>query len=340
MSYKISVIIPVYNAEKTLKLAINSVINQTFGFENIELICVDDCSKDNSKLIIEEFSNKYVNIKGIFLDKNSGGPSKPRNIGIDAVTSDYIMFCDSDDEFVNDYCETLYSAINSGDYDICICENYSRFLDGIYAPSSTDSKEKKLVTNPHILRHTMWGNIFKTSLIVDNNIKCPNTLCEDGVFGIKAFTMAKTIVYLPNYHGYIYTVESKDNASVTHDVNKEDISSYIDGCYLINEYLNENNIEKTRLINSIAMIFFMFFKLKASKDDKIFLLDKLNDFEKSIGQPVVLKVKVFNILNNLVVNRNYGFFIIICSIARIFYKNRFIKNFLFRKYSNFKKISH
>ena len=87
MNYKISIIIPIYNAQDTLKIAINSVINQTIGFENIELILVDDKSTDKSKDIINNYSNKYDNVKSIFLKENNGSPSKPRNIGIDNVTS-------------------------------------------------------------------------------------------------------------------------------------------------------------------------------------------------------------------------------------------------------------
>lgn len=99
MTYKISVIVPIFNAENDLKNAINSVINQTIGFENIELILVDDCSTDNSKNIINYYLTKYPNIKAIFL-KNTGNPSKPRNIGIDKSTGEYLMFLDSDDFFV------------------------------------------------------------------------------------------------------------------------------------------------------------------------------------------------------------------------------------------------
>ena len=70
MNPKISVIVPTYNAESYLMNAVNSVINQSFGFENIELILIDDCSSDNSREIIEEYSKKYDNIKPIFLEKN------------------------------------------------------------------------------------------------------------------------------------------------------------------------------------------------------------------------------------------------------------------------------
>ena len=71
MSFKISVIMPIYNAEKNLKKSINSIIQQTIGFENIELILVDDKSTDNSRSIIEHFSTKFQNITPIFLENNS-----------------------------------------------------------------------------------------------------------------------------------------------------------------------------------------------------------------------------------------------------------------------------
>lgn len=67
--YKISIIIPVFNAEKFLKNTIGGIIKQTIGFKNIELILVDDCSKDKSRDIIQEYANKYDNIKPIFLEK-------------------------------------------------------------------------------------------------------------------------------------------------------------------------------------------------------------------------------------------------------------------------------
>lgn len=67
--YKVSVIIPIYNQEKYLDRAINSVINQSIGFENIELLLVDDCSIDNTKEIINNYINMYENIKGLFLEK-------------------------------------------------------------------------------------------------------------------------------------------------------------------------------------------------------------------------------------------------------------------------------
>lgn len=72
MTYKISVVIPVYNAEEDLNNAIDCVINQSFGFDNIELILVDDASSDNSKMIIKRYQSKYDNIKLVELEKIQG----------------------------------------------------------------------------------------------------------------------------------------------------------------------------------------------------------------------------------------------------------------------------
>ena len=79
MDYKVSVIIPVYNAEKYLKNAIESVINQTIGFENIELILVDDNSTDESPKIILDYSEKYENIVSFLSNENHGLPGFGRN---------------------------------------------------------------------------------------------------------------------------------------------------------------------------------------------------------------------------------------------------------------------
>lgn len=140
--YKISVIIPIYNAENELETAINSIINQNFGFENIELILVDDKSTDNSKEIIQKYENKYKNIIGVYLDNNSGLPGKPRSIGIEYATSDYLMFLDADDEYTKDAFEILYHIIEKEKSDFVIANYYFNF-DGEIVKSNFKFKLKK-----------------------------------------------------------------------------------------------------------------------------------------------------------------------------------------------------
>lgn len=90
----VSVIIPVYNAERTIKDTLDSVINQTY--KNLEIICINDCSKDNSLEILNEYVKKDERIKVLSNEKNSG-VAKTRNNGLKIATGEYIAFVDSDD---------------------------------------------------------------------------------------------------------------------------------------------------------------------------------------------------------------------------------------------------
>lgn len=93
--YNVSVIVPIYNAEKYLDDTIKSLINQTYGFENIELVLVNDGSKDRSLEICKKYKEKYDNI--VIVDKENSGVSDTRNTGFKKSTGKYVMFLDSDD---------------------------------------------------------------------------------------------------------------------------------------------------------------------------------------------------------------------------------------------------
>lgn len=128
--FKISIIIPVYNGEKYLPSTLDSVINQSIGIENLEIIIANDCSTDSTKQIIEEYReriNSQTNketIKSIHLIQNMGGAYGPRNIALDDVNGEYLMFIDSDDTYPLDACETLYNKINEYNCDI----TFGRYL--------------------------------------------------------------------------------------------------------------------------------------------------------------------------------------------------------------------
>jgi glycosyltransferase involved in cell wall biosynthesis len=101
--YLISVILPIYNVEEYLVQAIESVVNQTIGFENIELILVNDGSPANEDVICKKYADKYDNV--VYIKKENGGVSSARNVGIEAATADYISFLDPDDYVENNYYE-------------------------------------------------------------------------------------------------------------------------------------------------------------------------------------------------------------------------------------------
>ena len=117
---KVSVIVPVYNVDLYLVECLDSIINQTL--KEIEIICVDDCSTDNSYMILEEYSKKDSRIKLIKHKENRGlGPA--RNTGIENATGEYISFIDSDDYVSLDFLENLYSTAKKFDLDISITQN-------------------------------------------------------------------------------------------------------------------------------------------------------------------------------------------------------------------------
>ena len=101
---KVSIVIPVYNVEKYLRECLDSVVNQSL--RDIEIICINDGSTDNSFKILEEYKSKEIRLQ--VLSQKNGGQSKARNAGLEVATGEYIYFLDSDDYIKTDALEILY----------------------------------------------------------------------------------------------------------------------------------------------------------------------------------------------------------------------------------------
>ena len=136
--YKISVIIPVHNAENTLNRCFDSLLNQTFDFNELEIIFIDDASDDNSLNLIKSFSEEYSNVKYHAIETNSGFAGLPRNIGIKNASAPYIMFLDSDDLYFEETCELLYNNITANNLDI-VSGNYIRCVGDLIQPKYWDN---------------------------------------------------------------------------------------------------------------------------------------------------------------------------------------------------------
>ena len=117
---QISIIIPVYNAEKTLIKCLDSVQRQTF--KDYEVILINDGSSDNSAEICQKYCARDERFK--LVNQENGGPSKARNRGIDEAKSKYIMFVDSDDYIDQDMLDTLFVATEASSADLTICGYY------------------------------------------------------------------------------------------------------------------------------------------------------------------------------------------------------------------------
>lgn len=123
---KVSIIVPVYNMEKYLNKCMDSLVNQTL--EDIEIITINDGSKDSSLKILNEYKEKYPN-KVVIINQENQGISVARNNGINAATGKYIGFVDSDDYVKTDMFEKLYKKIEKTKSDIVICDYEKYFMN-------------------------------------------------------------------------------------------------------------------------------------------------------------------------------------------------------------------
>lgn len=201
--YKISIIIPTYNTGNILHRTLMSIENQSFGFENIEVLLIDDASNDNETLnIIKEYCEKYENVNSILLSENIGSPGTSRNIGVREASADYIMFLDHDDFFELDACEKLYSEMLKKDADV-VFGRYNAIDDNHFGvieyPKEKQGYFEDINENERIVAYpppSIWTKLFKKDLIIKNNILFPPLLGEDAIFMSKVFINAKGIVYL------------------------------------------------------------------------------------------------------------------------------------------------
>jgi len=127
---KVSIVVPVYNVEKYLKQCVESILAQ--GYENKEIILVDDGSTDNSPYMCDRFAAENDNVKVIH--KENGGLSDARNHGIKSATGDYILFVDSDDFIEPDSLDVIMDSVNQNPVDIVFLEAQKYFEDGSTVP--------------------------------------------------------------------------------------------------------------------------------------------------------------------------------------------------------------
>lgn len=217
---KISVIIPVYNTEKYLDKCLESVERQTL--ENIEIICVNDGSKDNSLEILKKHAEKDNRIK--IIDQKNMGVSAARNSGIRAAKGQYITFVDSDD-LIKEY--TYQSCM-----EIIKTENPEIFIYGYRTnededvPQNIDISKCNFYDHDNFMRAyynshpAVWDKIFKRDFLLKNQIFFNEDIhcAEDYVFTLMALLRAEKIVDCPNRF-YYYKIDNE--SSIVHTTKKQ-----------------------------------------------------------------------------------------------------------------------
>lgn len=240
LGYKVSIIVPVYNAEKYLPEAFESVKKQTIGFENIQLIMIDDRSGDGSFGLIKAWAEQYDNVTALQTPAGSGSASMPRNMGLDVAEADYIMFLDADDRLEPCAVELLYGLITTRCVDladaafgemsrkVALDKRYLDRREGLYSIVE-DADEFFPISHP------LWTKIYKRSIIEDNGLRFDTKLRngEDSLFIYEYLKHAEN-AWHTNELVYEYRIRE---SSVSHNVNKTYFSWHAAACDAIKSVL-------------------------------------------------------------------------------------------------------
>lgn len=322
---KVSIIIPVYNVEKYLKRCLDSVINQKL--KDIEIICINDCSTDNSLKILQEYASKDKRIKLISLSENKGA-GEAKNKGLEIAKGEYLSFIDPDDKIDLNFYEELYKKANETNADIVKCELITIETDG--------TKKKSCLNNlistksKFYFSYEYTSAIYKTSLIKDNHITFPSELIvgEDVVFLHKSIIKAKIIEVIDTTTYYYFRRYNSLNTQIYDTKRMQSAIKTIE--YIADNYnnslyneLSEEEYLKRYLANILSLL--EYFQVKTDIFEQ-----KLNCVKKflELYNKCLLKQKLdnymftqFEKLKNIIMNNDAKTLVEICRK----YKN--IKNY-------------
>lgn len=255
MLEKISVIVPVYNAENYIEKCIYSILNQTY--EDFEIIVVNDGSSDNSLNKLLKLKDEYPDKIRVFSQENKG-VSVARNFALENVNGDFIAFVDSDDWIESDYLQVLKDALAEGDVVISGFKRFNSIYEFQYEkiPENNDWAKFKYCS--------VAGKMYRKSFLNKYSIHYKKfKIGEDAYFNIDCYAKANKVL-VAEYAGYC-NYENVHSVTNNKTYSKED--SFINVLKAINNDINTDNINKKMI---------MFYYIKAIVLDVFLNKDSLN----------------------------------------------------------------
>lgn len=253
---KISIIIPVYNAEDKIERCIKSVLDQ--DFQDYEAIFVNDGSSDNSKAILDEYAQKDPRIKVIH--KENTGVSDTRNCGLSIAKGQYIQFMDADDWLADNAMRSLSRAMEDNNCDLVVADFYRVVGNNLARKGSISNNvtlslqeyAQLMMESPADYYYgVLWNKLYRSDIIKNNNILMDKELsfCEDFVFNLEYLLHCKkiTTLQIPIYY-YVKTEGSlvAQNMNIANIVKmKTSIYEYYDRFY--KNILDERKYAKERI---------------------------------------------------------------------------------------------
>ncbi|WP_453993266.1 glycosyltransferase family 2 protein [Bacillus nitroreducens] len=310
---KISVIMPVYNMEKYLEQCLDSLVNQTIGLENLQIIMVNDASTDNSEKIMNQYSRKYPSFIAINLKENTGSPSTPKNIGVEKAEGEYLIFLDPDDYLPTNAYEILYNSAK---------QNKSDFVMGSITRFNANKVWKQPQLNTPLLQRNhpniniqdkpeflsvlgyLVNKLIKTSFFKGNNFTFDPEikLGEDFIISNQLMLKADRFSYIPD-NVYFYRMrEDEDENSLTQLEPMEAIDNFVktdDYLYQVFENQKQKHLYRYSNLQSVKSIIYRlnddFLALQKEEQQQTLklalpcikrfddsLLDELSDFDQGL----------------------------------------------------------
>lgn len=228
----VSVIVPVYNSAKYLANCLDSLLNQTL--ENIEIICVNDGSTDNSAKIIEQYAGRYPNIKYIY--QNNSGPGLARKNGIHHACGDYIGFLDSDDSVSENYYNDLYKTAQQYSEADIIYKDLKDTIQDTNGLLETAEQKCKIIEPANL-----WSKLFKKDFIQCNGMFWHRAnFVEDIYTWIPLLISAKKIAVVKSQSTYNYT--EADSSHLSCNISYSKVLDAVDIFTSISNYPQNSNL--------------------------------------------------------------------------------------------------
>lgn len=314
--YKISVIVSTYNTGDYLNEFLDSIKSQSIGFDNVEVIFVDDNSNDEHTLeLLNEFNRSYNNVNVEFLKINSGFPGTGRNVGLNLAGADYVIFADHDDTYTDNAFEVMYNKIGKNDMLISnfnqVYPNKSIPFKSIYKNSgeiqvSDINEDKNLLRVPAAI----WTRLFRKDFLIDNDIRfLEGMLAEDVYVATYSCLKADGIIYLNDFYSYNYKIrDSENDKSTIHVRNRKYIEAILNGYYKIDEMLvrlNKTSFGELIFRSHLTSWLYTIVLSKISDDDKKDLFIKSYDiFNKYYSEDPYFR-KRYNKLVDLILTKQF-----------------------------------
>ena len=230
----VSIIIPMYNAEKYVGELLESILAQTF--KDFEVIVVDDCSTDNSCAVVERYFSKFKGkLQLLCSEKNSGAPGIPNNKGLNFSRGEYIYFLEADDIITPTALEELYPIAKKFDADVVHCESFYHFSDSknnfkirpsrlskpIDAPTWLTEDLEERIQNLYAIRfyYPVWLKLIRRDFITENGLQMIDAQANDANYTMALVLSAERYLFVPKTVNF-YRMISDSLSHIKEDVPK------------------------------------------------------------------------------------------------------------------------